>query len=175
MPQTNILYKSLPDDKAPNGHKFHLNKWYKEENISICNKGFHASENIIDAMNHVNAGWVAKVEVRGKSIIKENKQCWSEMRILEWKKWTKKNSIELAIFAAELVLDNCEKKYPNDKRPREALEAAKEVLKRDFEQNRSAAKLAAKTAWSAAARSAAEYDKTMQKCHNKVLEISGLS
>jgi hypothetical protein len=148
-----ILYKSLPADRKPNGFQFKKGVWYKEDNISICSRGFHASKNIIDAMFYVNCEWIAKVEVRGESEIQEDKQCWSEMKILEWQKWNKKDSVSLAVFSAELVLDNFEKKYPNDKRPRQAIEAAKKVLKNDTEENRSAAWsawIAAWSAWSAA-------------------------
>lgn len=145
-----ILYKSLPADKSPHGHTFKLNKWYKEENIKICERGFHASENAIDAMNYVDCGWIAKVEVRGEYQKEDNKECWSEMRIIKWKKWTKKDSVSLAIYAAELVIDIFEKEYPNDKRPRNAIEAAKKVLKNDTAKNRAAAKAAGDAAWAAA-------------------------
>ncbi|GAJ05633.1 unnamed protein product, partial [marine sediment metagenome] len=113
------LYKSLPKDMSPNGHKFRVGKWYKVEgNLEICRKGFHASKNIIDSMNYVPAEVLAKVEVRGESIKQDDKQCWSEMKLIKTYKWTKKDSILLAIYAAELVLDNFEKEYPDDKRPR---------------------------------------------------------
>ena len=132
------LYKSLPANRKPHGFQFKKGVWYKEDNISMCNRGFHASENIIDAMSCVGCGWIAKVQVRGKSEKQEDKQCWSEMKILEWYKWTKKDSLRLAIFSAEQVLSNFEKEYPEDKRPREAIEAAKKVLFKDTKANRSA-------------------------------------
>ena len=183
-----ILYKSIPENKISNDFKFAKNIWYKvDSSLVICSNGFHASENIINAMNFVNCGWIAKVEVRGESIIQYDKQCWSEMRIIEWHKWTKKDSISLAIYAAELVLNNFEKKYPDDKRPREAIGAAKEVLKNDIEKNRSAAWSAARSAaesatwsaesaesaaWSAAwsADSAAASAAILQKCHNFIIK-----
>ena len=150
------LYKSLPANMKPHGHKFVVGKWYKiDGDILICNNGFHASKNIIDAMGYVAAEVLAKVEVRGKGIKQDNKECWSEMRLVKTYKWTKKDSVLLAIFAAELVLKNYEDKYPNDLRPRQAIEAAKKVLKQDNEKNRSAASAAASAAWSAA-ESAAE-------------------
>ena len=149
-----ILYKSIPDNQTSNGHKWTKGKWYKiKDDLDICHKGFHASKNIIDAMTYVNCGWIAKVEVRGKSIIENNKECWSEMKIVEWYKWTKKDSVSLAIFAAELVLGNYEKEYPKDMRPREAIEAAKQVLKLDNETNRSAAESAAESATKSAMES----------------------
>ena len=151
-----ILYKSLPTDRSPHGYKFRLNKWNKiEGELEICENGFHASENIIHAMGYVTAGWVAKVEVRGESEIQEDKQCWSEMRIIEWHKWTKKDSVALAIFAAELCIKEFEKACPKDDRPRKAIEAARAVLENDTAKNRSAARSAAESA-AESARSAAK-------------------
>lgn len=57
---------------------------------------------------------------------------------------------EFAIFAAELVLPIFEKKYPDDKRPRNAIDAAKAVLKNDTPENREKARDAAATAYAAA-------------------------
>ena len=86
----------------------------------------------------------------------------------DWANWllvrvmTHKQRIAYSIFAAEQVIDNYEKEYPGDDRPRKAIEASKAVLKRNTEKNRSAARSAAwsarSAAWSAwsAAWSAAE-------------------
>ena len=94
------------------------------------------------------------------------------MQIVEWYKWTKKDSVSLATFAAELILDNYEKEY-DGKCPREAIEAAKKVLKNDNEINRSAAWFAVwSAAWSAvwsAAGSAAEQD-ILNKCHQFIID-----
>ena len=173
------LYKSLPANMKPNGHKFVVGKWYKVDGeLEICKRGFHASKNIIDAMVYVDAEVLAKVQVRGKSIVQEDKECWSEMKLVKTYKWKKKDSVSLAIFAAEKVLKNFEKKYPKDKRPRQAIEAAKNVLKNDTEKNRSAARSAA---WSAAesARSAAwsawsARSAVKNPCHNFVIKRAKL-
>src|SRR3990167_8179675 len=115
-----ILYKSLPANMSPHGHKFKVGKWYEiKGDLVICENGFHSSKNIIDAMGFVSAEVLARVSVRGKGIIEKDKECWSEMRIDKIYKWTKKDSASLAIFAAELVLKNYENKYPNDLRPRQ--------------------------------------------------------
>ena len=129
-------------------------EWQKVDGkLDICNNGLHCSKTVYDAFSFVQGEVVGKVEVRGKSIIENNKECWSEMRIIEVKKWTKKDSLRLAIFSAELVLKNFEDEYPDDKRPREAIEAAKKVLFKDTAKNRSAAQSAAQSAsqsaWSA--------------------------
>ena len=68
----------------------------------------------------------------------------------------KKQSIQYAVYAAELVIDIYEKEYPKDDRPRRAIEAAKECIKKQSAKNIAAAWSAARSAaWSAeSARSA---------------------
>jgi hypothetical protein len=58
--------------------------------------------------------------------------------------------VSYAVFAAEQVLDNYEKAYPDDKRPRDAIRAAKKCMKNPIEKNRSAAQSAGLAARSAA-------------------------
>ena len=55
-----------------------------------------------------------------------------------------------AIFAAEQVIGFFEKKYPEDKRPRKAIEAAKDYLKDPSDKNKAAAYAAAYAAADAA-------------------------
>jgi hypothetical protein len=77
----------------------------------------------------------------------------------EWANWlikrimNRKRYLAYAIFSAEQVLDIYEKKYPDNNQPRLAMEAAKEVLKKDTAKNRAAA---GEAAWAAgeAARAA---------------------
>jgi hypothetical protein len=64
-------------------------------------------------------------------------------------------NVSYAIFAAEQVLSIFEKKYPQDNRPRKAIEAAKAWLKEPTEGNRIAANAAAYAAAYAAANAAA--------------------
>jgi len=135
-----LLWKSLPADMKPHGFQYKIGEWYKHTGeLKLCFSGFHSSESVIDAMGFVNAEVIARVEVRGDSLKESDKQVWSEMKIVKAWKWKREDSISLAIFAAELVIDIFEKKYPNDKRPREAIEAAKRVLKNDTKENRAAA------------------------------------
>lgn len=67
------------------------------------------------------------------------------MKILRYASWglakflNRMNKIKYAIFVAEQVIDIFEKKYPDDKRPREAIEAAKKYLKSPTKKNRNAA------------------------------------
>ena len=74
-------------------------------------------------------------------MIKSEKWNWNEWLIQ--KSVNQKQAIKVAIFSAELVIDIYEKKYPEDKRPRQAIEAAKAYLKKPNEANKNAAALAA--------------------------------
>jgi len=136
--------------------KWKLNKWnHHEGDLILCHSGFHASERIIDAMQYTACEEIVLVEI-GDDFIKGNdKYVCRDMRVIKSYKWGKKDSVALAIFAAELVIDIFEKEHPNDKRPREAIEAAKKVLKSDTKKNRAAAGDAARYAVSAAASDAA--------------------
>jgi len=72
------------------------------------------------------------------------------MTLIRVWKWTKKDSVALAIYASETVIENFEKQFPNDKRPREAIEAAKAWITNPCESTESAADSAAVSAESAA-------------------------
>jgi hypothetical protein len=78
----------------------------------------------------------------------------------DWAWWVLKNalkkpqSVEIAVYAAESVLQIFEKKYPEDKRPRKAIEAAKAWFKNSCEATRLEAWSAARSAASAVATAA---------------------
>ena len=131
--------------------------WRKHKGkLDMCRSGFHASIKAIDAMQYVNCEILALVEVRGKHLKQDDKQCWSEMRVVHAHEWTKPDSVALAIYAAELVIGDYEKRNPDDKRPRQAIEAAKEWLKNPTEENLAAAYAAHAAAY--AAHAAAVFD-----------------
>ena len=144
-------------------HKWKVGKWYEYDgDIEMCESGFHCSKGIYQAFSHVQGEILAEVEVAGKHEVQDDKEVWEKMRVVRSWKWTKKDSILLAIFAARLVLKNFEKEFPNDDRPRKAIEAAEAYAKNPTKKNREAAKTAesaaesaAEAAWSAA-ESAAE-------------------
>ena len=128
-----------------------LNKWVKVDGeLDMCNWGFHASKHPYDAFSYVQGEILALVECRGEHLTDDNKECWREQRVIKTYKWTKKDSLKFAIYSAELVLKTFEDKYPTDKRPREAIEAAKKVLFKDTKKNRDAAYAAAYAAHAAA-------------------------
>ena len=132
--------------------------WHNHKGkLDMCTSGLHASVRAIDAMRYVDCEILALVEVRGKHLKQDDKQCWSEMRVVKAYRWEKPDSVAMAIYSAELVIGEYEKRYPDDKRPRRAIEAAKAWLENPTEENRAAAS-AAKAAADAAA-SAAVLDK----------------
>jgi len=132
-----------------------IGEWYTAEGkLELCKNGFHCSKKMREAFSYVQGEVFATVEVKGKHESDMDKEVWQKMRIVEAYKWTNKQSVELSIYAAELVLENFEKQFPNDTRPRDAIEAAKKVLEHDTKKNRDAARSAAESARSAA-RSAA--------------------
>jgi transcription termination factor NusB len=92
-------------------------------------EGLNCSMHIVDAMGYVNCGVLAEVKIRGTAITGNTKITAQEMKIVKAWRWTKIDSVEMAIYAAELVIDHYEKDYPNDSRPRQAIEAAKAYLK----------------------------------------------
>lgn len=57
---------------------------------------------------------------------------------------TRKQHLRYAVYSAEQVIDIVETKYPDDDRPRKAIEAAKSVINKDTDENRSAAEDAAR-------------------------------
>jgi hypothetical protein len=142
--------------------KWKVGKWKKfDGDLEMCQQGFHCSKTKYQAFSYVQGEILAEVEVKGKNKKQKDKEVWSEMMIVKCWKWQKKDSVALAIFSAEQCLKNFEKEYPDDKRPREAIEAAKRWLEHPTKKNQVAARSeawsAAESAWSAwsAAESAA--------------------
>lgn len=132
-------------------HKWKVGKWYEYDgDIEMCESGFHCSKGIYQAFSHVQGEILAEVEVAGKHEVQDDKEVWEKMRVVRSWKWTKKDSILFAIFAARLVLKNFEKEFPCDDRPRKAIEAAEAYAKNPTKKNREAAKAAESAAESAA-------------------------
>ncbi len=120
-------YKFLNDLKSVNGceSRWELKKWRKiEGELTMCKHGYHCSKEPLDALYYVKGNVVALVETRGKSIVRNDKECWSEMRIVKICTWTQRDSVLLAVYAARQVLPIYEKKYPQNNCPRKTIEAA---------------------------------------------------
>lgn len=94
-----------------------------------------------------------------KRLIKKNPQWanWLIVRVMNYKQY-----VSYAVFAAEQVIGIYEKKYPNDNRPRKAIEAAKLCIKNPSKKNKKAAAYAAYAAAAAAAARKAMRIKILQ-------------
>src|SRR5271157_1137493 len=84
-----------------------------------------------------------------KDLIKKDKVNWANWLVS--KLLNTDNVIRYAIYSAELVIYLFEEKYPNDDRPRKAIEAAKNYLNDPKKENRSAAWDSGEAAWAAGA------------------------
>ena len=95
---------------------------------------------------------------------------------LNWSNWlisrslSKEDCIRYAVYAAEQVIDIFEKKYPEDKRPREANRAAKVYLKNPSKENKEKCRAAATAAYAYAAAYAAADAYAAEADYNKILE-----
>ena len=104
-------------------------QWLKEK--SACSEG---------------VGWFLKqkktdaVKVLEK-LIKEKQLPWANWTIVRVMNY--KQRVQYAVFAAEQVIDIYEKRHPDDKRPRQAIEAAKKCIDNPSGKNKKAADAAA--------------------------------
>ena len=86
----------------------------------------------------------------------------SERTRFEWANWlivrllSRKDAVRYAVFASEQVIEIFEKIYPEDKRPRQAIDTTKAWLEDDTVETRNAASAAAASAAAAYAASAAD-------------------
>ena len=110
-----------------NGYQWEIGKWETTECERLC-EGFNCSNRIMDAMRYVSGEILAEVESSGKCFEDDSKSTHEKMRIVNAWNWRKEDSVELAIYAAEMVIHIFEDKNPSDDRPRKAIEAAKSWL-----------------------------------------------
>ena len=120
-------------------------EWLKEK--GACDEGvkWFASQKETDLIK------LCKLAIRKKD---DNLLSWANWTIVRCMNY--KDYVSYAIFSAEQVLDIFEKKYPDDKRPRLAIEAAKKCIKDPSVENKKAAAAYA-AADAAAAYAAAAY------------------
>jgi hypothetical protein len=83
-----------------------------------------------------------------KLCVKDNHFDWANWVIT--KKFNRVQRVKYAVFAAKKVLSIFEEKYPDDKRPRKAIEAAAKCIKNNTKKNRDAASAANAAAYAAA-------------------------
>jgi hypothetical protein len=96
--------------------------------LELCRNGFHCSALIPDALNYVKGSVLAEVETDGAELLDGNKSAHERMRVVRAWRWGKRDSVALAVYAAEQVIGLFEKNRPGDERPRKAIDAAKTWL-----------------------------------------------
>ena len=145
-----------------------IGKWYKcNGGLVLCKNGFHCSRYIPEAMRYVYMEILAKVEVKGEHLDDNDKSVWREMRIIKAWEWNSLDSVAFAIYCAKRVLPIFEKKYPQDKRPREAIRISELFL--NNKTNARAAYAAAHAAAHAAHADHAAYAAEIKKQHTWIL------
>jgi len=104
------------------------------------------------ACKQVRIWWRNQKETDGlkvvQALIKDKKLSWANwtiVRIMSYEQY-----VAYGVYAAEQVIKIYEKKYPDDKRPRQAIEAAKKCIDNPSQENKAAADAAADAAYAAA-------------------------
>jgi len=90
-----------------------------------------------------------------KKLIEEGKLDWANWAI--GRLMTYKQQVQYAVFAAERVIELYEAKYPADKRPRQAIEAARQCIDDPSNENKKAATTASEAATAASEAATAAY------------------
>lgn len=137
-------------------------QWFKDN--KACNEGFKWVKETFKDKKEIPTDELIQI------LIDEDRYNWANWTIC--RVLSKEQKVKYAIFCAEQVLDIFEKKYPDDKRPRIAIEAAKKYLENPIEENRRAAADAAYASYTAA--DAASYAAAKKEIWLRILNY-GLS
>jgi len=188
MEKTIQGYKFIQEDMTSRSgdHKWVVGKWYKEDEIELCKKGFHACVEPRQTFEYVYGGKFFLVEARGKILHDEgNKFVASEMRLVK-ELPIDKIFKPFAIWCAKQCLSNYEKEYPNDKRVSDCIQGAEDYLDGKISLDKlneliSAARSvagsavwsawsAAESAWSAAESARSAVESAARSAQNEKLE-----
>ena len=146
--------KYLPNDDKPG-------KWLRKiDNPVLCEKGYHCfmPEHILEWIE----AQLFEVEINGRHVHGDDKTVTQQMRFIrKVDTWNDKTARLFACYCARDTLPIFEKKYPNDNRPRVAIETAEryangEATIEELNAARAAAWDAARAAASDAAWAAAK-------------------
>ena len=150
-------------------------KWMQkiEGELILCQNGYHVlrSTDLISWLGPV----LWEVEVSGKVIADDNKCVVRRARLIKQvDTWNKETAVQFAIECAEKVLPIFEKQFPNDKRPRKAIEAAKTGNAAYAEAAAAYAAYAANAAYAAANAANAAYAAERQWQSAKLIDLLGI-
>ena len=152
---TQIYYKWLKPDRTTiyQGIKWpkRVGVWTPDETPKLCASGWHlATHRGIAQHARTNAVlWIA--EGRGVQVAAEDKIAFTSARLVsQVGTLTQPIAVRWAAECAQQVLNHYEDRYPDDKRPREAIDAALRWAKDPSKANRDAAAAAYAATYAAA-------------------------
>jgi hypothetical protein len=153
---TQIYYKWLKPDRTTTyqGVKWpkRVGVWTPDAKPVFCQSGWHLAthQGIAEYARTGAVLWIA--EGRGASVAADDKVAFSSARLVsQVGTLTRVIAVQWAAECARRVLKHYEDRYPEDKRPREAIQAALKWAKDPTEANRAAANAAYVAAAAAAA------------------------
>jgi len=150
--KTITCYRFVTEDlKSQHGEvQWVVGEWQKYNGkLELCVSGFHGCREPMHSLEYVYGDRWFLAEARGEIFEGRNKFCTSEMRLV--KEVPIKVIHQWMVDAAYRVLHIYEEKYPEDMRPRKALEAKQAWIDNSCEETTVAARAA-----TAATRAAAE-------------------
>lgn len=105
-------------------------------------------------------------------LVQEKRFSWANWYVTQL--FTHRQAIQYSIYLVELALEEFEKWYPDDKRPRQAIEVAKYCLKYPTAENRATAWSAAGFVWSVSSTVWSVNADVWSKNIHKAIQILGL-
>ena len=159
---TDTLYKWLNADRttAYQGVRWpkRVGVWTPDKTPCLCSSGWHlATHEGIGEHARIDATlWIA--EGRGTQDAQDDKIAFTSARLVSpVGTLTQVIAVQWASDCAKRVLKHYEERYPDDKRPRQAIAAAVRWTKNPTAENTTAAYVAADAAYAAAAAAVAAY------------------
>jgi hypothetical protein len=123
---TYYKFLRLKDDRVISdwdGSAWEANEWRDITGGPVLfAQGFYASDCITDAVQWFG-NVLAEVEVRGPSVPGRVMSVHQGMRVAHAWKFGRRDWLDLAVYTAELVLPIFESRFPDDNRPRAAIES----------------------------------------------------
>jgi hypothetical protein len=102
-----------------------VGKWMPAIKPVLCQQGYHFVT--LDQLPRWIGPTLYEIEVRGEVLTAEDKSVAEQARLIKRvDTWNEKNLRLFAADCAEHVLGIYEKQYPNDERPRKAIQAARD-------------------------------------------------
>lgn len=83
--------------------------WLPKQRVVMCSSGYHVCTR--EQVAHWRGTELWEVEVRGKHLEANDKECWEEMRFVRKLKWTHKDMVDCAKADAKRILRAAEEAH----------------------------------------------------------------